>query len=255
MHMISATKPGERLWSRDFILITLSVFLISTAFYFLMPTLPVYVTDQFGANSKQVGWIISVYTLAALLVRPFAGFSIDIWGRKVLFLVTLFLFGLLFVPYPLVTGFGMLVFIRFLHGLNWGVATSAGFTIVVDLVPVSKRGRGIGYFGLAFTIAMSIGPIIGLALIALNGYTPVFHAAAGIALLGAILALFVRYPRFIRPETSEFSFNNLFARRSVPVTGNILILMIPMGGILTFITLYAREHGMTEYTGLSLIHI
>ncbi|MBT3750277.1 MAG: MFS transporter, partial [Bacteroidetes bacterium] len=67
------TTDPSKLWTRDFIYLTLSIFLISTAFYFLMPTLPVFVLDVLEVEKRKVGLIIAIYTLAAMLVRPFAG--------------------------------------------------------------------------------------------------------------------------------------------------------------------------------------
>ena len=51
--------------------------------------------------------------------------------------------------------------IRFLHGMSWGAVTTGGSTIASDIVPMERRGEGIGYFGMSFTIAMAIGPSVG----------------------------------------------------------------------------------------------
>ena len=58
-------QTPERLWTRDFILLSTALFLISTAFYILLPTLPVYVVKEMGLTNKEVGLIVAVYTLAA----------------------------------------------------------------------------------------------------------------------------------------------------------------------------------------------
>ncbi len=243
-------KTTERLWSRDFILLTLALFLISTAFYFLLPTLPVFVVDVLGASNKQVGLIIAVYTLAALLIRPFAGIAVDLWGRKTILIVSTVLFTLVFLAYPWITLFIPLLLLRFLHGINWGISTSAVFTAIVDIVPQKKRGRGLGYSGLAFNLAMAIGPVFGLLIMGEGRYNALFYAAFGIAVLGSIVFMLVKYPTFKRHQDLKFSWKGMIAKRSVPITLNVLFVMLTFGGVVTFVTLYAEELGLSSFTGM-----
>ncbi|MCX6227439.1 MAG: MFS transporter [Bacteroidia bacterium] len=242
-------KNNNTLFSRNFIHLTISVFLISTAFYFLMPTLPVYLQDVLHAGKREVGLIIGTYTLAALLVRPISGYALDTYGRKSIFLLSMILFSVLFLFYPFAITIMPLLILRFLHGINWGASTTAGFTLVVDLVPVEKRGRGIGYFGLSFTVAMSIGPVIGLKVMGQDNFTALFLVAGGVSFLGILMASLVKYPAFKRPEKTKFSWKMLIAKQSVPVAVNILILAASYGGVMTFIMLYAKENDLSSYTG------
>ena len=242
-------NPGIRLFSLNFIYLTLSVFLISTAFYILMPTLPVYLQEVLHATKQQVGLIIGVYTLAALLVRPFSGYLLDSFGRKMIFLSTIMVFSLLFFFYPVALVFAPLILLRFLQGLNWGAATTAGFTLVVDLVPYEKRGRGISYFGLSFTVAMSIGPLIGLKVMGADHFTNLFLTAGMVSVTGILMAALIRYPHFYPPRNKVFNFKMLISRPSLPVSLNILIVAASYGGVITFITLYARENNLTGDTG------
>jgi MFS family permease len=246
---MTTKKIGRTLFTRNFIYLTVSVFLISTAFYFLMPTLPVYLSDVLHASKREVGMIIGTYTLAALLVRPVSGYALDTLGRKWILLISMILFSILFFLYPLSTAVLPLLFLRFFHGLNWGASTTAGFTLVVDLVPVEKRGRGIGYFGLSFTVAMSIGPVIGIKVMGDNHFTALFLVAGAVSFLGVLMASLVHFPFFKRPEKSAFSLKMLISKQSLPVSLNILIIAASYGGVITFIALYAKEHGMSAFTG------
>lgn len=242
-------KNNTTLFSRDFIFLTISVFLISTAFYFLMPTLPVYLQEVLHAGKREVGLIIGTYTLAALLIRPISGYALDTYGRKSIFLVSIILFSLLFMVYPIATAVLPLLILRFLHGINWGASTTAGFTLVVDLVSAEKRGRGIGYFGLSFTFAMSIGPVIGLKVMGHNHFTALFLVAAAVSSIGILMALMIKYPPFKTPEKSSFSWKKLISKEATPIALNMLVVASSYGGVLTFITIYAREIGLSGYTG------
>ena len=243
------TSENGRLWTRDFILLTLALFLISTAFYFLLPTLPVYVVEVMGVSNRQVGLIIAIYTLAALLIRPFAGIAVDLFGRKTILITSTIVFTLAFLGYPWLSLFIPLLILRFFHGLNWGISTSAVFTSVVDIVPLKKRGRGLGYSGLSFNLAMAIGPIIGLAIMGNGRYTAMFYGAFALAVMGSIIFMRVRFPAFSKPDGLHFSWKGMIAKKSVPVTVNVLIVTMTFGGVLTFLTLYAAEHGLSSLSG------
>ncbi len=242
-------KNKTTLFSKDFILLTISVFLISTAFYFLMPTLPVYLQEVLFAGKREVGLIIGMYTLAALMIRPISGYALDTFGRKSIFLASIVLFSVLFLLYPIATTVVPLIILRFLHGLNWGASTTAGFTLVVDLVSTEKRGRAIGYFGLSFTFAMSIGPVIGLKVMGHNHFTALFLVAAAVSSIGILMAFMIKYPPFKKPEKSSFSLKMLISKQATPIAINMLVIASSYGGVLTFITIYAREIGLSTYSG------
>jgi len=54
---------------------------MGTGFYFLIPTLPVYIVDVLNAGPGKVGYILAIYTLSAMIIRPLAGYSLDAFGR------------------------------------------------------------------------------------------------------------------------------------------------------------------------------
>ncbi len=97
-------------------------------------------------------------------MRPFAGWIADTFARKPLYLVAYFLFISFFVGY-LAAG-TLLIFgiLRVAHGLLFGMVTTTGNTLVIDIMPSSRRGEGLGYYGVMNNLAMSIGPMIGLRL-------------------------------------------------------------------------------------------
>lgn len=126
--------------------------------------MPDYAVKMLGADESQVGYIIGVYTLSALAIRPLAGYALDSLGRKKIYLLALATFGLLIGTYYFATSLVLLLVLRLIHGLSWGVTTTGGGTIVADILPSQRRGEGVGYFGLSMTLAMAIGPGIGLWL-------------------------------------------------------------------------------------------
>jgi MFS family permease len=238
-------RSKNAIWTRDFIYLCSGSLLMAIAFYILIPTLPLYIVDVLKEPKSSVGITLASFTIAALVIRLFAGFALDAWGRKTIFIISFLIFCLIFGLYPFASSIVFLFAIRFIHGFAWGVTGTAGSTIAVDLIPPQKRGEGIGYYGLSMTIAMAVGPFIGLFICNDGSYIRMFITATLVAIAGFILITFIRFPRFVRPESPKsFKLNTLIEKSSLPASLNILLVMIPYGAIISFITIYGKEIGI-----------
>ena len=154
----------ERLVTSSYCYILSANFLLFFGFYLLMPVLPFYLTEEFGTGSGMAGAVLSCYTIAALSVRPFSGYLLDTFARKPLYLLAFFVFTSVFAGYLLAGTLTLFTILRVVHGFSFGMVTVAGNTVVIDIMPSSRRGEGLGYYGLANNIAMSVGPMVGLFL-------------------------------------------------------------------------------------------
>jgi predicted MFS family arabinose efflux permease len=178
------------------------------------------------------------------MVRPFGGFSLDKFGRRTIFLLSLSLYTAFFCGYLIATTIATLLVLRFMQGLTWGVATIASSTIAVDIIPAEKRGEGIGYFGMSTTLGMSIGPVVGLFIGHHFGYTAMFISGIVVSIISLVCASFIKLPRLEIPVAVRFSLQNLFDRKAVLPSLNLLIIMSTYGGLMSFIALYGREIGI-----------
>ena len=80
-------------------------------------------------------------------------------------------------------------------GISFGMVTVGGNTVVIDIMPSARRGEGLGYYGLANNLAMSIGPMFGLFLhSAGTSYIAIFSYGLGSCVLGFIAASMVKTP-------------------------------------------------------------
>jgi MFS family permease len=247
----SSTKPP--LFTKDFLLHCLSYLFLSASFYFVLPVLPIYVVDFLQEDNRKVGFVIGIYALSALAIRPFGGYALDKYGRKPIFIASLTAFALIMAGYLLIGSFVSLMVLRTLHGLSWGNITTGGGTITADLVPEKRRGEGIGYFGLSMTLSMAVGPLFGLWIYNKNSFNGVFIAALILSTLAVIMALFVRYPSIKNPLAS-FEKSGIFEKRVLPISLVMLLLAIPFSAILTFITLYAQEIGIANGGSFFLVY-
>jgi len=245
----SDSKP---LWTRSFVFLATANLLMAIAFYFMLPILPIYLVDKIGATKSEVGIILSFYTIAALVVRLIAGWAIDSYGRRMIYLSAFTLFSLIFIGYPIALTVLSFMLLRFVHGLTWGVLTTTGSTIAVDIIPPKRRGEGIGIFGLSMTIGMALGPSIAILIAGESRYMLLFSSAIAISVVGVILASTIRFPKFTRTHVRKFTAKELIEKTSIPVAINAMIVMFTYGGVISFIALYGKEIGVNN-SGLFFI--
>lgn len=245
----------KTLWNRDFILLTLSNFLLCITYYALISTLPIYLAVNLHADNSAIGIVLAVYTIASVLVRPFSGFALDKFGRKMIFLAALILYTAVFVGYIVAISIAFITLLRFIQGLGWGVATISGATMAVDIMPANKRGEGIGFYSLSTTLGMSVGPIIGLFIARQWDYMAMFWGLLLISSLGALSGYLVKIPRNATPAIANLNLNlhNLFEPKALSSSFNLLIVMMAYGGLLSFVALYGREVGVQNTSLFFLI--
>lgn len=244
-------NPTDKLWTQSFISACTSNFLLFFAFYLLLPILPLYLIEEFHTSKSYVGIILSCYTLAALLIRPFAGFILDIFRRKPIYALAYFFFVLSFVGYPLATLVGMFLFLRIMHGFTFGMVTTAGNSLIVDIMPASRRGEGLGYFGVSNNLAMAIGPMISLFMHDFYSYDAIFYMAIGSGILGFLVVFTIKSDKtFERSIKQPIAFDRFFLLKGFYSGLCLLLLGIPYGMLTTYVAIYGRELGITSGMGI-----
>jgi MFS family permease len=242
------------LFTKNYTLHWVSYLAMSMAFYFLLPTLPVFVVAGLGEGKEKVGFIIGVYSLSALLIRPIAGFAMDKYGRKPIYLTALILYTLLMSAYLLAETFVILLIIRFLHGLTWGVITTGGSTIAADLVPEKRRGEGIGYFGLSITLSIALGPLIGLIIMEPDRFQELFISGFIVSLLAFIIFAFVKLPPIPAYQRRSLSINTFFEKKVVPLSLIMMVGAISYGGIISFVALFYQQNDISNGSLFFLVY-
>lgn len=249
IYPLNQTK--DRLWTFSFINLSIGNFLLFFAFYTLVPIFPLFLIETLGTTKSEIGLILSSYTLAALLIRPFAGFVLDMVYRKPVYILAYLLFVISFVGYPLANSIGLFLFFRILHGFTFGFVTTAGNSLVVDIMPASRRGEGLGYFGLANTLAMAIGPMIGLLMHDSYSFNTIFYMAIGSGLLGFLFVSTVKSKNMAdKNKQQPVAFDRFFLLKGLNAGVCLMLLGIPYGIAVTYIALYGNEIGIRSGVGV-----
>lgn len=244
----------DKLFTPSFFFACIGNFLLFLGFYLLLPVLPVYLMETFHATGSQVGVILSCYVVAALVVRPFSGFLADRFQRKTVYLLGYGLFVCAFVAYPLIETILLFVFLRILHGLTFGMVTTSGNTLIVDIMPSSRRGEGLGYFGIANNLSMAVGPMIGLMMLdAGHSYDWLFYTALACGLVGFAFASAIKAPKKPRAASEPLSLDRFYLTKGLPAGFSLFLMAIPYGITTSYLALYAKNLHIMGTTGLFFI--
>lgn len=247
-----ANETRDKLFTRNYILVCLSAFLMSFSFFILVPTLPLYLKDTFGISQTLVGVVLSCYVIAVLSVRPIAGFVADTLPRKSVYVAAYAIFVASFTGYFFITQtLALFILLRIFHGFSFGMLTTAGNTLVIDVMPSSRRGEGLGYYGVTNNLAMAFGPMAGLFVISSGNYTLLFLTSLITGAVGLVLASVVRAPRRVLEKTEfRLSADRFFLKEGIRACFAFFLLAMPYGMTTSYMALYAREVGITQNAGL-----
>ncbi len=233
----------EKLWNANYIKVMTTNFLLYFAFYLLTPLLPLYLSETFGATKDAIGIVLSGYTVAALIVRPFCGYVVDSFSRKKVLMLCLSGFAVFFAGYIAAGTILMFAICRTLHGGPFGAVTVANSTCAIDVLPSSRRNEGIGLYGLSNNFAMAIAPSIGIYLHNMvDSYMILFWIAFVVAISAVLIAWTIRLPeKDIIRNKEKLSLDRFFLTRAWLLAINIAMFGFCWGVLSNYLAIYSKE--------------
>ena len=242
----------EKIWTKDFVFLLTSNFLVSLSFYLLMTTMAVYAIQQFNVTESRAGLAASIFIIGALIARLFAGKFIDVIGRKKMLYSGLILFLIGSITYLFVTSIGFLMVIRFIHGIGFGISTTILTTASMSILPRDKQGEGIGYFSLSTAAGTAIGPFLALYLTSHFSYNTMFINCiifSFIALVSTALGTITEVDLTSEQKQKikkSFRFKDFYEKEALPIALLMFISGMVYSGVISFINSYAIELNLTK---------
>jgi len=244
----------EKLWNANYLKINAVNFLVNFSFMLIVPLLPLYLSETFGASKDTIGVVLLGYSIMALIVRPFSGFIVDSFPRKMVLVVCGFFFFALFAGYLVAGSLISFAVFRTLHGAPFGATTVAASTIAIDVSPSSRRGEAIGYYGLSNNLAMALGPAAAVVLLGVfdGSYRALFWVSLCASFLGLMLDISLKVPaRDFVPEKRVLSLDRCFLLKGWPQAIGIACFAFSYGILSNYVAIYGKEElGITGGTGL-----
>ncbi|GAB1155613.1 MFS transporter [Paenibacillus illinoisensis] len=248
-----------KLWTTDFILLMLCNFLLFLQLHMIVSPLPSYVQERFHANAFEVSLFTCLFALSAIAARLYSAKALEKGLRNAMIYIGLSVALLATLGYYFAAGIAVLLLLRMIFGVGFGMSSTAFPTMASDIIPVKRMGEGMGYFGLSTSLAMSMGPIIGVTLLQGSGFITLMLCTAAVIVVIYPLSFSLTRKKAARshagsPQTSAGATANVSGtKEKIPFNRKLILpsvlnclLSITYGGLVGFIVLYGKEANLAN---------
>ncbi len=245
----------ERLWTKDFITVAVINLMLYLVFYLLMVTIASYTVDTFHASTGTAGLVSGIFIIGALIGRLGAGHIIDNTGNKRILIIGAISFIVTSALYFAAVNVPLLVIIRLLHGIAYGITSTATGTIVAHIIPHNRRGEGIGYYTMSAILATALGPFMGIVLLRHADFTMIFVVSLILSVVSLAMSFVVAEPVRRTPAqdgvkaAAHFHISNFLELRAMPISIIILVIGAAYSVVLIFLSLYTKQIHLEEAAG------
>ena len=208
--------------------------------------MPIYVASL-GGNDLMAGLVMSFATGASLFTRPFSGLMLDRFGRKGILITSIAAMAVTTAAYAVFPVLGVILALRLLHGIGWGLGSTTTSTIAADIIPKNRFAEGMGYFALVSSLAVAVAPALSISLLENVGVLPVIIIAASCTVISLILA-------FLQPSQTipiiktkrKLKLTDLLDKRALLPAGIMFLITCAFASIITFIVLHGQAKGVNN---------
>ena len=253
--------PADRLLTRPFLLCAAANFLQALAFNFYLH-LPGFL-HELGAGEVQIGVLSATTAVAAIAVRPPLGRAMDRRGRRPLIWIAGVANTVVCLLYLGIHSLGPWIYaVRVVHGMAEATLFTALFTVAADWVPASRRTEGLALYSATGMLPISLGGVLGDAILAGGSYRALFGASALAA--GASFLCSLPLEEHARPPPREGGLRGHFAavlaqRDLAPLWFMGTVFGVVLTGVFVFVKRFTMETHVasvgaffTAYTGAAI---
>lgn len=240
--------PSSQRYTFHFWLLCASSFLFFGSFNMLIPELPAYLTSLNGGEHK--GLIISLFTVTALISRPFSGKLADNIGRIPVIIIGGAVCAICSLLYPVFTSVYGFFFLRFVHGFSTGFTPTGQSAYVSDIIPADRRGEAMGWLGTIGSLGQACGPALGGWVTRELGIEAMFYLSSAFGFTAAAIVVWMKETLASR---RSFHFSMLKVNKTDLFEPRVLLPCIIMGlayyaygAFLTLIPDFGEQVGITR---------
>lgn len=185
---------SERLWSKRFVHLLCIEALFQFGLFMVNPILSNYAV-ALGASIALGGTLAGLHAAASFAMRPITGIFADRFSKKSMLIAAALLFMVSSFGSALVQEPYLLGLFRIIQGIAFAFRSFIVVSMVSLVTPENMVGAGVGWLGLASTLATAISPAIGSTIGSLFGYPMSFILSGTLFSVGLILSILFKAPR------------------------------------------------------------
>jgi DHA2 family multidrug resistance protein len=150
-----------------------------------------------GATLSEIGWVITAYSLANVIIVPMTSWLSQQFGRRNYFAFSVVVFTVCSFLCGNAHTITQLVIFRFIQGLGGGALLVTSQTIITESWPVEKRAMAQAIYVLGVIVGPTLGPTLGGYIVDHYSWPMIFYINIPVGIVATILTLqFVRSPKY-----------------------------------------------------------
>lgn len=208
--------------------------------------------DSMGAPAGQIGTLMSMFAITALIFRFVSGPAQNAFDRKLVSGFGMCCMLTAYLGFSFASQIGTLINVpviyvlkafRLIQGIGNAFGNACLLTMASDVIPRDKFSTGMGYFMCAQVVSQAIGPTVGVALRNALGYEKSYLVVACVMLCAILLCSKVKLaPRKTIPFNLKL--NNMIAKEALIPAAVTFFVAMGFTSINSFMLVYAEERGI-----------
>ncbi len=202
--------------------------LLFTSVYMLFPLLPFIMAEQLEVPISQIGGMYVAFAVAMFIVGPFHAYLGDEYKRKNVLLYSILVLMATVLGFVFVHSYLKLLLLALVQGACFGLATTAGITVAIDITASTRRSAGNMVYAWSARLGMLVGVGLGILLYRLYDFRTVVYIAIAAGLFSMLFVSRV-YVAFRAPiGMTRCNMDRFILLRAwLPALNMVLIAFVP----------------------------
>ena len=239
------TPVHIRLWHRDFWLMAMANLLLTMAVYVLIPVMPKWLLQTENLTIQETGMIMGAFGVGIFLFGYLTSWLVQRFRRNIACIWAILLMAAMLgwlcyldLQKSQFFDFPILLVQRLALGAAFGVAQMIlSSTLIIDTCESFQRTEANHSASWFSRFALSLGPLTGIIVDRLSGFSTVLLVAIGCSLVAIIFIMLVHFP-FRTPEENVrvMSLDRFFLPQGWPLIINLMVVTFVVGLLLSMTT-------------------
>ena len=238
------TPVHIRLWHKDFWLMAIANFLLTMTIYLLVPTMPQWLMAAQGFSAQAAGIAMGAFGVGLFALGAFISYMVQHYRRNQVCIVAVLVEALLLGALYYLDGLHMrvaspvIIYVqRFALGAVFGLAQMVlTSTLIIDTSESFQRTEANHSAAWFSRFALSMGPMAGLVIARVGGFSYVLLAAIACAVTVTVLVLLVNFPfRAPQDDIPTVSLDRFFLPHGFPLFVNLQLVTLAIGIIFSVV--------------------
>jgi MFS transporter, DHA1 family, multidrug resistance protein len=229
---------------KPILILGFTLLVVMIGYGMVLPVMPFYI-ERLGAGGRELGWLMSTYSLMQLICAPLWGILSDRIGRKPVLTIGILGYALTLFLFGLADQLWMLFVARTLSGMLSSATMPTAMAYIGDHSPEKERSGSMGQLSAAMAVGVVAGPLLG-GLLSSDSLSLPFFVGSGMAFVAFLLVIFVLPEKRVQPHAS---------RRKGGINRQVLRQIFHSPAAILLLPIFIMSFGLTSFQGITGLYV